>query len=507
MIDPDEPEEPKAPRKPARWKRLLRGVLVFLGILIAFLAVARWQLGRIGQRNLTEITKRLNAEEPGWRLDDLERARSSSAPPPEKNPALVVQSLKDRIPSEWKTFRGYRDWEWGPVSNYQASFNEFAWLVGGQKTTADIRASLHRELLHPEIVACPAGIYPLVHNDNPMQTLLPHIQEARGVIDLLDYDGRLLVMEGKPNQAIGSTRAALVIARSIGEEPFLISQLVRIASARISVHLAMQVLAWSEPNEGLAELQKELLTEADFPWFQCGIKGERGAFNTLFEGLYSGKINFEETMTLMEGRVNNSHETHKVLQSIAFEAYRPLIPGDQAKFLEVMSAYHEVSKLPYHEQKAALAQIKAPPRPPEDFRYLISSFMLPACQKISLATFRLRAELLAGAAAIACERYRLTTGKWPNSLADIPPDILPAIPLDPFNGEPIKYLKLDDGVVIFTAGDEVDQKGTNTSDANSPPLKGYGRGWKLWNKELRRQPKTLPNNEPKAQPMLPVDKP
>src|SRR5438876_11774909 len=97
-------------------------------------------------------------------------------------------------------------------------------------------------------------------------TLLPHVQKARELVVLLEYDASLAALEGDPDRGIRAARAGLVIARSIGEEPFLISQLVRIACARIAVQSAIQVLAWGQPTEGLAELQAELRNEADLPW-------------------------------------------------------------------------------------------------------------------------------------------------------------------------------------------------------------------------------------------------
>ena len=54
--------------------------------------------------------------------------------------------------------------------------------------------------------------------------------------------------------------------------------------------------------------------------------------------------------------------------------------------------------------------------------------------------------------AIAIERYRLRhEGVYPESLADLVPDLLPAIPIDDHDGSPIEYTKSDDGYVITSA--------------------------------------------------------
>jgi hypothetical protein len=53
---------------------------------------------------------------------------------------------------------------------------------------------------------------------------------------------------------------------------------------------------------------------------------------------------------------------------------------------------------------------------------------------------------------LACERFRLKSGRWPSSLDELTPAFLSAIPLDPFDGQPLRYLKLVDGVVVSSTG-------------------------------------------------------
>jgi len=503
VTDLDDPEHTVSPRRRGGWKRFLQRALLSLGILGILAFVARWQVSRVGQQHLDEMTTELNATDPGWRLDEIEATRRKAAPPPEKNTANEVLRLLENFPPEWQEYRGFREWEWGPTTNYQPSFMELAWLFGGHQFTEEVRASMRSHLLKPESLACSAGHYSVIQNDNPIMTLLPHLQKARSVLDLLDYDARLSVMEGKAHRGIGSARAGLVVARSIGDEPYLISQLVRIASSRVAVHTAIQVLAWSEPKEGLVELQKELRAEADVPWLQYGLRGERGGIYKFFEGLKTGKIDYKDIGVLGVESQGTAHQ-------VGFRVYKALLPGDQAKSLEILTQYLEASKLPPHEQKAALALVQRPPRPPEDFRYIGTNLIIPACEKVAEAGLRCRADLLTGSVAIACERFRQVKGHWPESLNDILKDILPEIPLDPFNGKPIQYKKFEDGsgVAIFTIGNDQDAKLKfgSTTDALDP-LVGLGRGWKLWNKELRRQPHPLPEPDGNVLPMPPFVNP
>ena len=194
------------------------------------------------------------------------------------------------------------------------------------------------------------GRFPLTFADDPIATLLPHLDKCRQVAALLQYDGYLAAIEKKPNRGIRAARAALAVARTIGDEPLLISQLVRIACAAVAAQTALQVIAWGEPTEGLAGLQTELLAEADVAHFRIGIRGERAMLDKAFRGLEDGTITAEHWF-VYAGIQKPGPEDYA-----AFRAYRALIPGDHAKALEILTAYCAAADLPPHERVAAPAQ-------------------------------------------------------------------------------------------------------------------------------------------------------
>src|SRR5262249_44571184 len=157
----------------------------------------------------------------------------------------------------------------------------------------------------------------------------------------------------------------------------------------------------------------------------------------IFDGLDSGKITADDLAIMGMQRPGPA-------QHAAFYIYKGLLPGDHAKALEMLTAYIAAAKLPPHEQLAAFAAIPIPPGPPEEFRYIITRLLIPACAKVAQAGVRNRAELLCAATAIACERFRLAKGDWPESLEAIPKEILPEVPTDPYTGQPLLYAKFPD---------------------------------------------------------------
>ncbi len=54
--------------------------------------------------------------------------------------------------------------------------------------------------------------------------------------------------------------------------------------------------------------------------------------------------------------------------------------------------------------------------------------------------------------ALAVERFRLDRGRLPGQLQELTPQFLEAIPMDPFDGAPLRYRRLDRGYVIYSVG-------------------------------------------------------
>ena len=85
--------------------------------------------------------------------------------------------------------------------------------------------------------------------------------------------------------------------------------------------------------------------------------------------------------------------------------------------------------------------------------------------------------------AIALKRFQLAHGKWPKTLNELAPDIIPTVPIDPFDGKPLKYhLNADGKYLLYSVGkDGVDNGGnpTNSSPNDTSFVWQVGRDW-VW---------------------------
>ena len=64
-------------------------------------------------------------------------------------------------------------------------------------------------------------------------------------------------------------------------------------------------------------------------------------------------------------------------------------------------------------------------------------------------------------AALGVEMYRAAHGEYPESLPALVPECLPAMPMDPFDGKPLRYERSADGYTAHAVGlDGIDAGGT-----------------------------------------------
>src|SRR5262249_22143164 len=117
--------------------------------------------------------------------------------------------------------------------------------------------------------------------------------------------------------------------------------------------------------------------------------------------------------------------------------YKARIPFDRAFAIRMFNLAAQHVRLPMHEQMTALSQLPVPH--PIAIEYYFSRLMRGLLDHFLRHSWQEAAEARCALTGIACERYRLLHGRWPKSLSDLQPALLPTIPLDPFDGKPIRY--------------------------------------------------------------------
>jgi hypothetical protein len=154
-----------------------------------------------------------------------------------------------------------------------------------------------------------------------------------------------------------------------------------------------------------------------------------------------------------------------------------------ARYLRAMNEVLEIARLPLEEQAP---RYQAWRKVYGSIDNVGGGFGLDGRPESSLLLGH--AKLRCARVALAAERYRQKHGNWPQSLADLAPQYVPAVPLDPFDGKPLRYRRTDRGAVVYSVGED------GRGDGSDPDtLRGVV--FKLWNVDQRRQP-ALPVPKP-----------
>jgi hypothetical protein len=416
------------------------------------------------QEAIAEVDRR----DPGWRLEELEAKRA--VVPDAENGALVVLTTTRFLPKDWENKPIYEAIEATPPAA-QLHPQHLDALRAELKTLAPAVEEARK------LVAYPRGRYRVTWSDDYVSTLVPHLQYARDVARLLDADARLRSQDGDADGALTSCRAIVNAGRSLGDEPLLLAQLVRIACRGVAQASAERALAQGEPSaKALAALQQALAQEARVPLMRIGLRGERAGLHHLLTNVESGKIPYSQFA---------GHRNPETIWE-GFEGWlsRPSHVEGHAWVLRNVTDTIEALEKPVAEREARLQALqarvdKAPP---------VAAQFLPMVLKVAGAETRDLANLRCAVAGVAAERYRLKAERWPPRLDDLVTEgLLKAVPTDPYDGQPLRLRHAKDGIVIYSAGPEGKGDGTALDDGYFDPNEVRVE-FRLWDVARRRQP-------------------
>ncbi len=262
-----------------------------------------------------------------------------------------------------------------------------------------------------------------------IETPLQETQATRKVARLLAADAALCAEDGNLDAALDSCRAILGTARSIGDEPTLISALVRIAIDSLAMSSIQRVLGQGEPSDAaLAQLEALILDEHEQPILLTAVNGERAMVDELIRRVEDGKVPLSALVSGGTAIRMISNLTGR------FNAQRALA-------LEWMNDAVAIARRPTFEQPALAMKwnqkiIDFKQRRLMRFAAILPLELMPAISAASSAFQRSQAELGATAILIAAERQRRRTGKWPVSIQEIDREVLTQAPVDPYTGQP-----------------------------------------------------------------------
>lgn len=305
------------------------------------------------------------------------------------------------------------------------------------------------DLLHREARLDAQARYP-IDLTLGFDLVLPEIGQLRAIASMLNQSALAAIERGRVGRALDDLRTGLAVGESLRNEPVLISHLVRIAIVGINMNTVERLLNRAELTDDQLQRLDEMLGQIDIePGLTRGFCGERAVIS----GFFVSPADVIETANIpviglkLIGLWNLNH-------SFA---------------IDYMTQMVEATKLPPPKRSAALQTVEDRVESLPLWRYPISRLLLPSLTRAAVIHNRTSAQLRLGSVAVAVERYRLAEGHLPDDLGVLVSDYLPAIPLDPFDGKPLRYVPDSPGYLLYSIGEDgVDNTGQRYDATGEP---------------------------------------
>jgi hypothetical protein len=429
-----------------RWRRWL---LVALGVLVLVIGIpvgkefyARWQ----ARGELEKVIAELDRSDPRWRLEDIEADRRQV--PPDRNSARTVVAAFRLLPKGW---RPKIDEEIDKVPPAVALRPDQAEHLEAE--LKPLGAALHRAR---RLKDYPLGRYQVHYTPDYFSTQMGDQQHAREVAVLLNLEVALLLHRKQMDQAWSSNQALLNVGRSLGDEPSLISALIRLAIDSLALRSLERILARGEVTRPeLRERQKALEKEKEVTLFVIAMRGERAGIDHFLTNVERGKVPLLRAInTLGSGNKNDTGSSwwDPVSEFFAMS----MVLNSHATLLRFETRVIEAAKLPPPQRYQELEKVDALFKtkvPKDDKGLILAGLLFPACVKVAQAEQRVHTQLACAAAGLAAERFRLRHSHWPRSLKElVKAGFLNEVPRDLFSGKPLRLRRTTDGLVIYSGG-------------------------------------------------------
>lgn len=289
------------------------------------------------------------------------------------------------------------------------------------------------------------------------------MHSLKGLLDLsraLELKAGWDAEEQRSREALEATRAIFGIAHGCDTEPFLFLQALRFlidSSACWSINRLLNRVEISEAD--LLQLQQLTAARGDLRTLRAGMAGEFCSGLDLFD---RGP---DQLVAVLGPQGGGALGASGYAAAARLYAVLGLLRKDRARFIELFADYCRIYELePWNRYEAADAWLQRAARKDSDpFKgRLISGMAWSSVHSVSGQEVRCTALLRCTATGLALERFRRThNGAYPDSLQALVPGFMPAVPIDPFDGRPLRYVRRATGYVVYSIGaDRADNGGT-----------------------------------------------
>lgn len=391
-------------------------------------------------------------------------------------------------------------WSRQPMPGEEGWAEAASYLEGQQESLQVIREAAGRPVLGfvlthqiaPADRALWPGDYDAPRDENLLDNaligiLIPYLAELRRAGKALALDIQEAARQSDGATVVADARAMLGIAGHAREHPIVINNLVGTAVAHLGTRTLGDILS-AKPealdDEHLVQLAHLLAADTD-ELFTVRVSGERMSFKDVVQRIYTndedgdGRMTSEGLRSLyLLGGPNGPFKDDRVLQSgaggligLATAPGKCLAIASRRELLQEYDAIMDLSEAQTHRPLWEITTFPAEDRvdaltssPMNRLRYSPLVMLVPHLQHARIGAEYAAMESDAVMVAMGLELYRRRHGDWPGNLERLVPDLLPSIPPDRFDGEPMRYALINGGPVLYSIGYDRDD------DGGKPPI-------------------------------------
>ena len=297
----------------------------------------------------------------------------------------------------------------------------------------------------------------LYHYEDGFSTLLMPLSAMKSGTRSVALRSAARLSQGQTAGAASDVALAFRLGHSLREDPYQISQLVRYSCDAIALHALWEGLIdhrWSEDQ--LTRFQ-DVLTQRDYtPGSIRAIECERNIASYELERILADRFGRLQQLDALGGN-NSPSEVEDLLTAISILMPDGWFRQNQA---QLMLGYQNLidsarTAMKPNNRSQALKDAQALDEVADRFlmeasthttpRNFLVRRLLPSLSKSSQRAQRAITLARLGAVACALERHHRAHGRYPESLLDLGPATLKALPDDWMSGQPFRYRRTEDG--------------------------------------------------------------
>ena len=284
-----------------------------------------------------------------------------------------------------------------------------------------------------------------IRYEDGFAAVLPHLSTMKNAATLFALSSAQRLSKGDTTGAWQDTLNGIRLGEQLRTEPFLISQLVRIAILEINFQTYWEGQVnhqWSA--EQLTAFQETFQTIDLLAGMESAIRAERNMINHWFTSVAQGGTQaqgFDELNSSLDYVpafifYSNQYQINRILTEI-------ILPG-----IDVSN--HRLNVHQFKKMEEEMLDLKSSFL---SFRHAIALMMLPGLDKYALKVSQTQAALDQSAIVAALERYRLAEGSYPEKLAALMPKFIAKIPGDLFHDQGLVYrINEDNSFTLYSTG-------------------------------------------------------